>query len=122
MRARADRRDVEALELVAHAGLLAAAQSGDQLVVSQLEHRVDPAAGPVEVAGHAAEQPRPGRAGVARAERHGASAVSAALRWRRLSAVSTSFWAIRPRPSRSAIVWATRTTRWRPRALSAPEA
>ena len=88
----------------------------------------------VDVAGEARQQPGARQAFVARvglvhgATRlhgglvHGATAASAAERWRRLSAVSTSARETRSRPPRSAIVRATRSTRWRPRALSSPAA
>ena len=108
MRAGPDRGYVERGELIAQLILLVSAQRGDQLVVVELEDLIDVAAFRFEVSGHAGEQPGPGDAAVACAHGHAASPLSAALRWRRLSAVSTSAWVIRPWPSRSAIVCATR--------------
>ena len=122
-RSRAHFVDIERLELPPQARLFPTSDRSDQIVVAEREHLLDPAARLVEVSGKPAEQPRAGGAVIARALAHAAASVgSASPRCRRLSAVSRSAWVTRSWPPRSAIVCATRTTRWRPRALSAPTA
>ncbi len=114
---------IEGLEFALDGRPTGAREAGDQLVLVELQQRVDPIPVQVDVAGEARQKPGPRQAGVAGAHVfHGATAASAIERCRRLSAVSTSAREISSRSPRSAIVRATRSTRWRPRALSMPVA
>ena len=90
----------------------------DQRVVRARQQFVDPRPLGLEMAGQQLQRPSTLQTPVASA--HAEISSSDADRCRRLSATSTSDRRTRSRPSRSAIVCATRTTRWRPRALSAP--
>ena len=102
----------------AHASARSPADHIDQLIVRQRQQLIDPRALGLKVAGEQLQR-RP-RADTGRRRLTRDIAASDSVRCRRLSASSTSARRIRSRPSRSAIVCATRMTRWRPRALNAP--
>src|SRR6202035_3436310 len=96
------------------------ADRAQKLLVVQLEELRETTPGAIQMAAQKRQEPRPAQAILA--GRQAAAISFGAIRCLRLSAVSTCSVPIRSSPSRSATVRATRSTRKRPRALSAPAA
>ncbi len=106
---------VKAPKLLLDPGLAPSCHRSDQLGVFEREQVVHPAAGAIQMPGQDAEKPGAAQADVARRGEsigtHAAIGSCVAARCRRLSAVKTSSAFTPSRPSRSATVRATRSTR-----------